>query len=208
MLILIFLPKNLVKKRTLAFFPEAFGSCTDRRRKTQLDVKLKKKNLKPKNSGMSDHEDMVEPEAEEEPRPAEVGSEEAQQEVGEVVENEEEEELERELGGVEATDDHEAVVEETEEFESRSSATPTQDDTASPVEGQLPQPRLTDGLVSTLAVVLNDVPISTVSAASGDAQQPVGGSLLEVDAVSDGDLDDDGGGATERRSEVSFDQEL
>lgn len=171
---------------------------------------------------MSDVEEKLEADAEEEleheadveevpERPEEVVSgepDEADQEMEEEELGDIEdggEGLEPELSDVAAAhDDHEAAVDEAEEFESRSSATPTQDDTASPIEGQPPQPRLTDGLVSTLAVVMDEVPLASVSSACPDAQANVGGSLFEVDAVSDGDLDDDGAGEHEVDSGVSL----
>ena len=153
---------------------------------------------------MSDVEEKLEPEAEEEPdRPEEVHSGEAEQEIGEIEDGEEG--LEPELSDVAAHGDQEPVADEAEEFESRSSATPTQDDTASPIEGHPPQPRLTDGLVSTLAVVMDEVPLAGAATSDcPDAPQPnVAGSSLEVDNVSDGDLDEDGGGENELAPEVS-----
>ena len=80
-------------------------------------------------------------------------------------------------------------VDVDDEEECRSSATPTQDDTGVIIEGQPLQPRLTDGLVTTLTS-LDEVPLTSAPLAFEDGQTQAS-SLLEADAISEGDLDED-----------------
>ena len=138
---------------------------------------------------MADH---VEPEA--------VAEQEDEQEPeleAVVVEN-------RELDRVEEEEDEEGHHginvghddDEEEEEECRSSATPTQDDNASPIEGQPASLSHQPSLVSSLAPVdMDEIPLPVET---DEIPLPSGvGSFLDGDAVvdvSDGDLDDDGGG--------------
>ena len=166
---------------------------------------------------MADHaEDQLEPEVEDEQEPELEAVENRSEEIDPIEEDEEDLSGRINVG----SPDH-PVGDDDEEEECRSSATPTQDDNASPIEGQPAslshQPRLTDGLVSTLAVEMEEIPLPVVvddiqlpvvlediqlPADVDDIPLPIGASLL-VD-VSDGDLDDDGGGDNDLGNLVMF----
>jgi len=131
------------------------------------------------------------------------------EESGEIKENEPEleaEELLQELDEVEVEEDIEedlvvgqVNVEEgdDEEEDCRSSATPTQDDNASPIVGEsgsLAHQPLTYGLVASLATPVDINPI--LDPVEQDTPFD-SGPLVDADAivdVSDGDLDEDDGG--------------